>query len=110
MSTQRSERLFLSVVVPAYNEEDRLPATLNAVWDYLSRHSRSFEIIVVDDGSTDRTSLVAEEFCRQRGNCTLLKNPVNGGKGFSIKRGISCAEGEFILFSDADLSTPIEEV
>jgi dolichyl-phosphate beta-glucosyltransferase len=100
----------LSVIIPAYNEEERLPQTLRQVYDYLSTRLISFEIIVVDDGSTDRTAAIAEQFFEGRQEGTIIKNCRNRGKGFSVRRGVLQAEGQYILFSDADLSTPIAEL
>ena len=100
----------VSVVIPAYNEEERLPMTLKRIYDYLSKRSFSFEIIVVDDGSTDRTAAIAERFLQSRRGGAVLKNDANHGKGFSVKRGVLHARGKYILFSDADLSTPIDEL
>jgi dolichyl-phosphate beta-glucosyltransferase len=110
MNNDTVKALVLSVVIPAYNEEERLPMTLKRTYDYLSTRSVSFEVIVVDDGSTDRTVAMAERFFRSRKGGTVLKNLGNHGKGFSVKRGVLRARGRYILFSDADLSTPIEEL
>ena len=112
MSNDTAHQVAVSVVIPAYNEEERLPMTLKRVYDYLSKRPSSFELIVVDDGSTDRTAVVAERFFRSRksGTCTVLKNSRNLGKGFSVKAGVLQAKGKYILFSDADLSTPIDEL
>ena len=106
----RDEEVLLSVVIPAYNEEERLPLTLQRVCGYLSTRSISFEVIVVDDGSNDRTAAIAEQFFKSQKGGTVLRNCQNEGKGFSVKRGVLQALGKYILFSDADLSTPIEEV
>jgi dolichyl-phosphate beta-glucosyltransferase len=97
----------LSIVVPAYNEEKRLPATLRRLAEYL--HGRRFdfmEVVVVDDGSGDGTAAAAGAFPCVR----LLRNPGNRGKGYSVRHGILEARGEWVLFTDADLSTPIEEL
>ena len=110
MNCDLSEKCYLSVVIPAYNEEERLPRTLARVYDYLSMQSLSFEVIVVDDGSTDRTFAMAELFFQTRPGGKVLRNHENQGKGFSVRRGVLDAQGEYILFSDADLSTPIEEI
>lgn len=104
---------FLSVIVPAFNEEARLAASLERIEHYLLGRGKRFEIIVVDDGSTDRTAeigrLLAES--RTRGNrVRLLCNGVNRGKGFSVRSGMLEAHGELALMTDADLSTPIEEI
>ena len=101
---------FVSIVIPAYNEQSRLPATLQAVRDYLAvRHPGDFEILVVDDGSRDSTAAVAERFCRDHPEARLLRNPGNRGKGYSVRHGMLKACGEWILFTDADLSAPIAE-
>lgn len=110
MSNDTAHEVAISVVIPAYNEEERLPVTLRRVYDYLSRRPASFEVIVVDDGSTDRTVVIAERFFRSRKAGTVLKNSRNLGKGFSVKLGVLHAKGKYILFSDADLSTPIDEL
>ncbi len=101
----------ITIVIPAYNEERRLPATLSAVLAHLSRREWRFaEVVVVDDGSTDGTVGVVEEFCRAHPAVRLLKNPGNRGKGFSVRHGMLEAKGDWVLFSDADLSAPIEEL
>jgi len=105
-----TQECYLSVVIPAYNEEKRLPGTLKRVYDYLSNQAMSFEVIVVDDGSTDGTVAMAERFFQTRQCGKVLKNDKNQGKGFSVKRGVLHAQGRYIVFSDADLSTPIEEL
>lgn len=107
---------YLSVVVPAYNEENRLPATLARLDEYLTARDLSFELIVVDDGSKDATREVAREFMASRPWMRLAQyddergRPVNRGKGFAVRQGVLRAVGRDILFSDADLSTPIEEM
>ena len=101
----------ITIVIPAYNEERRLPATLSAVLAHLrEREWRFAEVLVVDDGSTDATVGVAEEFCRSHPAVRLLKNPGNRGKGYSVRHGMLEAKGDWALFSDADLSAPIEEM
>ena len=98
----------LSVVIPAYNEEQRILPTVKKIHSLLSKQKHDFEIIVVDDGSTDRTKQVVEElglaFTR------VVRQPGNTGKGAAVQRGIMESVKEWILFSDADLSTPIEEL
>lgn len=106
-----SEKLiYLSVIVPAYNEERRLPPTLIEMIDYLDEQKYSYEIIVVDDGSTDQTSQVVEKFEKIRSQVRLIKLAKNRGKGHAVKTGALNAKGQFILFNDADGSTPISEV
>ena len=104
-----SETIYLSVVIPVYNEEKRLGPTLDAVKDFLKKQPYTSEIIVADDGSMDESLKVAraklEGFPHQ-----IVQNPVNIGKGAAVKRGMLAAHGSIRLFSDADLSTPIEEV
>lgn len=96
----------LSIVIPAYNEEKRLPASLDRVIAWLCARKLDFsELIVVDDGSRDGTVRVAEA----RPEVRLLHNPGNRGKGYAVRHGMLEARGEWVLYSDADLSTPIEE-
>ena len=97
----------LSIVVPAYNEAARLPSTLLKLAEYCRQHG-SVEVLVVDDGSRDQTAALVAEFARAHPQFRLLKNPGNRGKGYSVRHGMLEAEGEWILFSDADLSSPIE--
>ena len=102
--------LYLSVVIPAFNEESRLKATLDRVYEYLSGQGRSFEIMLVDDGSTDGTVPLAEAYAARRPVVRVVLNGTNRGKGFSVRHGVEEARGAYILFSDADLSTPIEDL
>lgn len=101
--------LELSVVVPAYNEEARLPRSLEGISEYLRRAHPASEIIVVDDGSTDRTAEVVRSQEKQMPELHLLPNGANRGKGYSVRAGMLAASGEISLFTDADLSAPIEE-
>jgi dolichyl-phosphate beta-glucosyltransferase len=101
--------LHLSVVIPAYNEEDRLPRSLLSVIEFLKMQPYSSEIILSDDGSTDRTADVASEILKTVTH-KIVTVPENKGKGHAVRKGILAAQGEYILFTDADLSTPIEEV
>ena len=98
-----------SIIIPAYNEELRLPPTLERVSQFLSTLDRPAEVLVVDDGSKDNTAAVAESF---RGKIPLLhviSNGKNRGKGYSVRHGMQEARGRIALFTDADLSAPIEE-
>lgn len=99
--------VFLSVIIPAFNEEKRLPATLSTIILCLRAQGKPFEIVVVDDGSTDRTAEVAQQAGPE---VRVLQNPGNRGKGYSVRNGMLNAQGQWRLMSDADLSTPIEEL
>jgi len=99
----------LSIIIPAYNEELRLPATLERIAAYLQASGREAEILVVDDGSQDRTAAVAESFRSKIPSLRVVSNGVNRGKGYSVRHGMQEARGRFALFTDADLSAPIEE-
>ncbi len=102
------DEVFLSVIVPAYNEANRLGPTLENIKSYLRTQSYSSEILVVDDGSTDSTVDVANSKLAGFPH-TLLLNGINKGKGYSVKRGMLAGKGRCLLFTDADLSTPIQE-
>ncbi len=100
---------FLSVVIPAYNEALRVGSTLEKVWSYLETRNYEVELILVDDGSEDETLAILEDFARRHPAARVLRNRVNRGKGYSVRRGVLEAQGELVLFTDADLSAPIEE-
>jgi len=99
----------LSIIIPSYNEEARLPTTLERIAAYLAKSGRTTEVLVVDDGSKDRTAAVAAEFRPKIPALRVLSNGVNRGKGFSVRHGMLEALGNIVLFTDADLSAPIEE-
>jgi glycosyltransferase involved in cell wall biosynthesis len=100
----------LSVVIPAYNEEGRLPPTLDAVLAFLGAKQFEFtELIVVDDGSRDGTAAVVQGFARDHSEVRLLSNPGNRGKGYTVRHGMLEAKGDWVLYTDADLSAPIGE-
>jgi dolichyl-phosphate beta-glucosyltransferase len=99
----------VSIVVPAFNEERRLPPTLLDMIDFFDRQPQSYEIIVVDDGSGDGTSEVVRKFERVREQVKLIQLPKNYGKGHAVRLGILNSRGKVILFADADGATPINE-
>jgi dolichyl-phosphate beta-glucosyltransferase len=100
----------LSMVIPAYNEARRLPPTLARLRDYLDAGADSYEVLVVDDGSDDDTVAVARELAREWPQLEVLTLPDNQGKGAAVREGMLRARGALRAFSDADLSTPIEEL
>ncbi|KKU93445.1 MAG: hypothetical protein UY53_C0012G0023 [Parcubacteria group bacterium GW2011_GWA2_50_10] len=100
----------LSVVIPAYNEEKRLPKTLRAAHDYLSRQGYAYEILVVSDGSKDRTREVVEEMTKEIPHLRVMGEQENHGKGYSVRQGMLAAQGEFRLFMDADNATSVDQV
>ena len=104
-----SSHIELSIIVPSFNEELRLPASLDHIAEYVAASRRSTEVLVVDDGSTDRTAEVAAAYADRIANLRVLKNGENRGKGYSVRHGMLEAKGEVVLFTDADLSAPIEE-
>jgi glycosyltransferase involved in cell wall biosynthesis len=99
----------LSIVIPSFNEELRLPASLEKIAGYIRDKRPNSEVLVVDDGSTDRTAAVAESWRERIPQLRVLSNGTNRGKGFSVRHGSLEARGEIVLFTDADLSAPIEE-
>lgn len=94
----------LSVLIPAYNEENRLGATLNNVKVFFDSKAFSYEIIVVNDGSSDKTAEIAKLNAAK-----LIEYKENMGKGYAVKKGVEAATGDYILFLDADNATPVEE-
>lgn len=107
-TTPIQEDPFLSVVIPAYNEEIRIIPTIGAIASHISGLNISWELIVADDGSRDRTVQLVEDL--NFANLRLLKTTQNAGKGSAVRRGMLAARGKYILFTDADNSTPIEEI
>src|SRR5215472_15089183 len=100
----------LSVIVPAYNEAARLAESVPLILEYLGRCKASSELIVVDDGSTDNTAAVAEQSMRNAGRVAaqVISYQPNRGKGYAVRRGLLAGQGQNALFSDADLSAPID--
>lgn len=99
-----------SIVIPAFNEANRLGKSLESILAFMRKWGYTFEIIVVDDGSTDSTPALVEEKLKNHKELRLVRLPSNQGKGYAVKTGVREAKGKYILFSDADLSTPIEEL
>jgi dolichyl-phosphate beta-glucosyltransferase len=99
-----------SIVIPAYNEGKRLGATLERILAYVHRQGWDVEVIVVNDGSKDNTAEIVAAFAARDSKVRLVENPGNRGKGFSVRHGILSAHGDIVVFSDADLSAPIEEM
>jgi dolichyl-phosphate beta-glucosyltransferase len=100
---------FLSLVIPAHNEESRLPKTLEQVFAFLSAQSYNAEVIVVENGSADRTLEIAQGFAERHENLRVIHTDERG-KGLAVKRGMLAARGEFRLFADADFSMPVPEI
>lgn len=98
-----------SIVIPAYNESHRIGPTLNRVLRHIAQQAWDAEVVVVNDGSTDNTSEIVGRFVQSNPRMRLLQNPGNRGKGYSVRHGMLQACGEVLLFTDADLSSPIEE-
>ena len=99
-----------SIVIPAYNEGERLGATLEKVVAYVRSQGWNAEVIVVNDGSRDNTADLVREFAAKDPMLRLVENPGNRGKGYAVRNGMLNARGEIVVFSDADLSSPIEEM
>lgn len=100
----------ITVIIPAYNEEPNFKkGILNEVPAYLEKQKYTYEVLIVDDGSTDNTAQLAEDFAKKHKNIRVIKNP-HEGKAETVKKGVEEAEGEFILFTDFDQATPLSEI
>jgi dolichyl-phosphate beta-glucosyltransferase len=106
---QPLQRPFISIVIPAYNESARIGKSLGEVLRVVRERAWHAEVLVVNDGSTDRTAALVAEFAQLNPEVRLLNNPENRGKGFSVRHGVLNAVGEVVMFTDADLSAPMEE-
>lgn len=99
---------FLSIVIPAYNEEERLKKSLPPLKEFLRQQRFSWELILVDDGSSDKTWRIPDSIFAD-GEVKVIRTPVNRGKGYAVRQGVFASSGEVILISDADFSTPVKE-
>lgn len=106
--TPAVDKPYLSVIIPAYNEAERIIPTVGAIAAHVSALDFPWELIIADDGSTDNTVELAQSL--ELANLRVLCAPQNGGKGSAVQRGMLAARGDYVLFADADNSTPIEEV
>lgn len=97
----------ISIIIPAYNEEERIGITLEKIQTYLDQNHPDYEILVVDDGSKDNTTKIVKSL---NSNIKIIKQEINQGKGAAVRRGMLEANGDICLFTDADLSTPIYEI
>lgn len=102
------ESPLLSIIVPAYNEERRLPESLRQIFSYLSTYPEAAEVIIADDGSTDGTAAYIEEIARERPELRLLRLD-HRGKGYAVRAGALAARGEYVLLCDADMAVPMAE-
>jgi dolichyl-phosphate beta-glucosyltransferase len=100
----------ISIVIAAYNEEHRIGESLLKVRDYVTKKNMDYEIIVVDDGSTDNTKRLVTNYKKEIENLKIISYPINKGKGYALRQGVLASTGSAVLLSDADLSAPIEEL
>jgi len=100
----------LSIVIAAYNEENRIGESLLKIKRYFDGQDADYEIIVVDDGSTDNTRQVSADYKSEITNLKIISYPVNKGKGYALRQGVFASKGDAVLLTDADLSTPIDEL
>lgn len=108
--SKRPSDIHLSIIIPAFNEADRIEATLDRMTTYLDRQAYKSEVLVIVDGSTDQSISRVSRAALWRQYIQLLDNRVNRGKGYAVRRGMLTARGQVLLFCDADLSTPIDQV
>lgn len=107
---------YLSIVIPIYNEQNRIEKTLNKIINYFLNKNLNIELILVNDGSNDNTKKILVAYKKRlqdsnkRFNLLILNNSKNMGKGFAVRRGVLSSKGKYVLFTDADLSTPIKEI
>ncbi len=99
----------LSIVVPAYNEQDRIVSSLQRIADFYKGQTYPWDVTIVSDGSTDKTNQIVNEFTSGRPGFSLVEYSPNRGKGYAVRHGMRLAKGDLVLFMDADLATPLEE-
>jgi dolichyl-phosphate beta-glucosyltransferase len=100
----------LSIIIPAYNEAERFGPHIPAIVSYLNAHYPAFELLVVDDGSTDQTAAIVQAALAAEPRARLISYQPNRGKGYAIRTGVLASQGDQVIFLDADLSTPLEEI
>jgi dolichyl-phosphate beta-glucosyltransferase len=108
MTARQAQQVYLSLIVPAFNEETRIGKSLERIFNFLQSQPYSFEVILVDDGSQDRTVELVRERFGTHSAVKILRQPYNQGKGEAVKQGMLSGVGKYLLFTDADLSVPIE--
>ena len=107
--THTTDRPLLSIIIPAHNEENRLPESLKQVASFVSGQGYSIELIIVDNNSTDRTGEIARQFAAENPYTQVLDEP-RKGKGMAVRSGVLAGEGDYLIFCDADFSMPVEEI
>ncbi|MFW6233692.1 MAG: dolichyl-phosphate beta-glucosyltransferase [Nanoarchaeota archaeon] len=100
----------ISIIIPAYNEEKRIEPTIIKILKYIKPKFNKFELLIIDDGSKDKTIDIISKYQKENNEIKILKNIKNKGKGYSVKKGILDSKYDLVLFSDSDLATPIEEL
>ena len=103
------KKIDFSIIIPCYNEEERIISSLNTIVSFMNSYNPSYEIIVVDDGSKDGTVRLVSNYISTREDIYLIENP-HKGKGYAVRTGVLMSEGKYVLMTDADLATPIEEI
>lgn len=103
------DRYTYSIIIPAYNESERISASLDKIVAYIAEQQWGAEVIVVNDGSRDNTAEIVRDYAKSHPMVKLIENPGNRGKGYTVRNGMMHAHGDILLFTDADLSSPIQE-